>query len=78
MVVAFFNDGDMVLTPRIKKTVGFPQVRTKIRLKNYLTFELFPLSEAMLTKDKVLEVITDLPSTFSIDDLVDRLIILEN
>lgn len=31
----------------------------------------------MLTKDKVLEVITDLPEEFSIDDLVDRLIVLD-
>lgn len=31
----------------------------------------------MLTKEKVLEAITDLPETFSIDDLVDRLIVLD-
>ena len=31
----------------------------------------------MLTKEKVLEVITDLPEEFSIDDLVDRLIVLD-
>jgi hypothetical protein len=31
----------------------------------------------MLTKDKVLEAITNLPEEFSLDDLMDRLIILE-
>ena len=31
----------------------------------------------MLTKERVLEVITDLPDKFSIDDLVERLIILD-
>lgn len=31
----------------------------------------------MLIKDKVLEVLTDLPDTFSIDDLVERLIVLD-
>lgn len=31
----------------------------------------------MLTKDKVLEAITNLPEEFSIDDLMDKLIVLE-
>ena len=31
----------------------------------------------MLTREKVLKAITNLPETFSIDDLVDRLIVLD-
>jgi len=31
----------------------------------------------MLTKEKVLKTITEMPDTFSVDDLLDRLVLLQ-
>jgi len=31
----------------------------------------------MLTKEKVLRIITEMPDTFSVDDLLDRLVLLQ-
>jgi uncharacterized membrane-anchored protein YjiN (DUF445 family) len=31
----------------------------------------------MLTKDKLIEAIKDMPSTFTIDDLLDRLVLIQ-
>ena len=32
----------------------------------------------MVTRDKVIEILRHMPETFSVDDLIERIIILEN
>jgi len=34
-------------------------------------------TNVMLTKEKVLKTITEMPDTFSVDDLLDRLVLLQ-